>query len=451
MNYSETLAYLEAVQARGIKLGLEGISRLLAGMGDPHRCFPSIVVGGTNGKGSVCAMVASILRAAGLRAGLYTSPHLRCYEERIRVDGVMITADELTESVGAVRDCIDAMLERKDLDSHPSHFEVLTAAAFHQFRKRAVQAAVLEVGMGGRLDAVAVAGTVVAVITNVDLDHMQYLGDTLEAIAFEKAGIIKNDCIVVTGERRPEPLGVIREQARARGARLIERDLSAEVTVADPTASGHFGLTTSVARYPDLRVPLIGRHQVENATLAVLAAEALRTSMRQKAEGTDRTGWEISHEAIVEGLARTHWPGRLQIAGTRPLLLLDGAHNPAGCAALARALEDLRAEGAFRRLCVVFGALSDKDAGPMLDRLLPLADRLILTRGRSDRFRDPETLAPPVRAAGENPVVAADLGAGLDSARSWAGPDDAICVCGSLYLVGDAMASLGLSTSDTSF
>jgi dihydrofolate synthase/folylpolyglutamate synthase len=444
MNYPETLAYLDAVQARGIKLGLEGMSRLLTGMDDPQLGFPAIVVGGTNGKGSVCAMLASILRAAGCRAGLYTSPHLLRYEERIRVDGAMITPDEFARAIGAVRDRIDALLRRGDLESHPTHFEILTAAAFHQFRMSGVQAAVLEVGMGGRLDAVAVGRTVVAVITNVDLEHTEYLGATLEAIAFEKAGIIKEGCLVVTGESRPKPLAVIRNEARARGARLIERHRSAQVTPASSAASGRFGLTTRAARYPDLAVTLIGRHQVENATLAVLAAEAFREALHQEAGPPDQAGFEISLEAIVEGLARTHWPGRLQIAGSRPLLLLDGAHNPAGCAALARALKDLGVSGGWKRLCVVFGALKDKDFGPMLDHLLPLAHSLVLTRGHSDRFRDPEELAAAARAAGGEPVVAQDLGAALDSARSWARPEDAICLCGSLYLVGDAMERLGL-------
>ncbi|HEY3176333.1 MAG TPA: folylpolyglutamate synthase/dihydrofolate synthase family protein [Candidatus Polarisedimenticolia bacterium] len=434
MDYEATLRYLDEVQARGIKLGLETINGLMARMGDPQKAFPAVVVAGTNGKGSVCAFLASILKAAGHRAGLYTSPHLVRYEERIAIDGIPITATEFADAVTVVRDHVDRLLAEGGLPSHPTHFELLTAAAFHHFRERGIEVGVLEVGMGGRLDAVAVARTVVAVITNVTLEHTRYLGSTVEEIAREKAGIIREGCWVVTAETRPEVLGVIRREAAGRGVRLIERHTDALVSPAPGASSGRFGLSTRQASYGELMVPLAGRHQVENATLAVLAAEALG----------EATGLQIPTRAIVEGLARVHWPGRLQVAGSAPLLLLDGAHNPAGCEALARALRDMRGGGAFEKLHLVFGVLQDKDLEPMARHLFPLASRVLLTKGRSERFRDPLEVAAVARSMGIEAQVIPDLRAALAAAREACAPDDAICLTGSLYLVGDALEAMGL-------
>ncbi|HZI93906.1 MAG TPA: folylpolyglutamate synthase/dihydrofolate synthase family protein [Patescibacteria group bacterium] len=434
MDYQATLAYLDEVQTRGIKLGLDTMHALLADMGEPQQAFPSVVVAGTNGKGSVCAFLASILKQAGWRTGLYTSPHLVRYEERIAVDGDPVTEEEFAQAVTVVRNHVEALMARGSLASHPTHFEILTAAAFHHFKMRGIDVGVLEVGMGGRLDAVATARTVVAVITNVSLEHTQYLGDTVAAIAREKAGIIREGCWVVTAETDPSVLAVLSEAATGRGVRLIERHSEAVVTHAASAASGHFGLSTRSTHYGELIQPMAGRHQVENATLAVLTAEALREAL----------GIRITTEAIVEGLARAQWPGRLQVAGQRPLLLLDGAHNPAGCEALARALKDMADGGAFRRLALIFGVLQDKDVEPMARHLFPRAERIFVTRGRSERFRDPDQIATLARALGADPSVQDDPAAAMKAARAWAGPDDAICLCGSLYLVGDAMSALGI-------
>jgi len=436
MDYSRTLRYLDEIQGRGIKLGLENVSRLLAGMGDPQRAFPAVVVAGTNGKGSVSAMLASILSSAGIRTGLYTSPHLVRYEERIIVDGRPVTPGEFADAVTAVREAIDRMLPAGELKSHPTHFEVLTAAAFHRFRQAGIDAGVLEVGMGGRLDAVATAQTAVAVITNISLEHTKHLGNSVEAIAREKAGIIREGCWVVTGESDPGALAVIREEARGRGVRLIERFVDAQVSHSPVTSAGRFGLTTRTRPYGELLTPLPGRHQVENAVLAVLAAEAFAES--------GAAAKPIPPAAVTEGLARARWPGRLQIAGQEPLLILDGAHNPAGCEALARALKDLRDAGVCDRIGFVFGALQDKELDAMLGALVPRADMMVVTKGRSGRFLDPGETARAAVALGASPVVARDPASALALAREWARPADAIVVCGSLYLVGDAMEALGL-------
>lgn len=436
MDYSATLKYLDQVQRRGIKLGLENITRLLEDMGDPQTAFPAVVVAGTNGKGSVSAFLASILRSAGHRTGLYTSPHLIRYEERIVVDGSPVTPDELASALTVVKERVEPLLDRGELASHPTHFEVLTAAAFHYFRESRVDVAVLEVGMGGRLDAVAAASPLVVVITNVGLEHTKWLGSTIEEIAREKAGVIRPGCRVLTGEASPSALDVIRAEALRHGCPLVERHREAEIGPSPAASSGRFGLTTRRARYGDLISPLPGRHQVENAVLAVLAAEQL-------ADAGFGAG-PIPPPVIAEGIARTQWPGRLQVVGDRPLIMLDGAHNPAGAAALARALKDLRESGGFERLCVIFGVLDDKDTEAMLQPLLKLEPRMIVTRGLSPRFRDPDEVVTVARRLGCQPMIAEGPAAALEAARSWASPSDAICVSGSLYLVGETLEALDL-------
>lgn len=434
MDYEATLRYLDEVQARGIKLGLENMRRLLADMGDPHESFPAVVVAGTNGKGSVSAFLASIFRAAGRRTGLYTSPHLVRYEERIAVDGVRVTQEQFARAVTVARDHVDALLARGALASHPTHFEILTAAAFHHFREQGIEVGVLEVGMGGRLDAVAVARTVVAVITNITLEHTKYLGETVEEIAREKAGIIREGCSVVTAETKPQVLAVIRDEAMGRGVRLVERHTSALVSHPASAFSGRFRLKTDKADYGELMLPLPGRHQIENATLAVLAAQ----------EVGDRL-FEVGTKAIIEGLASTQWLGRLQIVGAEPLFILDGAHNPGGCEALARALKDMRDTGSWKDLTLIFGVLQDKELEPMAGYLFPLATRLILTRGRSERFREPVEVAARTRELGPQPELMPELSSAIAAARTGAAADGAICLTGSLYLVGDALEMLGLT------
>lgn len=437
MDYSATLTYLDDAQGRGIKLGLRTMAALLRGLGHPESAFPSVAVAGTNGKGSVSAFLASILRSAGVRAGLYTSPHLVRYEERIAVQGRPLGAEAFAAAVSEVRDRITALEGSGELPSHPTHFEILTAAALHHFRREEVDAAVLEVGLGGRLDAVAAAGARAAVITRISLDHTQHLGATVEAIAAEKAGIVGPDCRwVVTGETHPAARERIRAAAAARGAELIEAGACA---LRSPARARGATLALSTARhdYGDLTLSLAGGHQADNAVLAVLAAERLHEAGIVPAP--------VPADAIVDGLRRARWPGRLQIAGREPLLVLDGAHNPDGCAALARWLREDLPPGPAGRLCLVFGVLQDKDIDAMVGELFPLAARIVLTRGRSDRFADPASLLERARVLARGDVaVVPGLPAALAQARAWTGPEGAVCLCGSLYLVGDAMELLGI-------
>jgi dihydrofolate synthase/folylpolyglutamate synthase len=437
MDYPAVLTYLDEVQGRGIKLGLRTMAALLRALGHPEEAFPSIAVAGTNGKGSVSAFLASILRAAGVRAGLYTSPHLVKYEERIAVDGRPVGAADFAACVSVVRDRIEALEAAGELTAHPTHFEILTAAALHHFRQSGVGAAVLEVGLGGRLDAVAAAGARAAIITRISLDHTQHLGGTVEAIAGEKAGIAGPACrLVVTGETHGGALQRIRQAAAGRGAALVEAAACARLAApARPGAA--LSLGTTRADYGDLDLPLAGDHQAHNAVLAVLAAERLHEA--------GIVAEPLPARAIAEGLARTRWPGRLQVVGREPLLLLDGAHNPDGCAALARWLRQGLTPAQAGRLCLIFGVLQEKDAGPMAAELFPLAGLLVLTRGRSGRFADPAALAAEARGlAGGEVAVEDDPLDAITRGRRWAGPGGAVCVCGSLYLVGDVLERLGV-------
>jgi len=439
MTYREALLYLERVQGRGIKLGLENVGRLLDAMGRPHHTCASVAVAGTNGKGSVCAFLSSILSRAGMRAGLYTSPHLVRYEERIAVDGRPIDEAAFASAIGAVAEKIEELMASGALASHPTHFEILTAAALAHFAEARVDAAVLEVGMGGRLDAVGIAPAAVSVITTIGLEHTQFLGSTHEAIAAEKAGIMRAGQTAISGVDHPGAARVILEKAATLGVKLVQLAGAARIED-EPGRTGSFTLTTQRERYEGLLLPLAGRHQRDNAAMAVLAAEAL-----DAARVLPRA---MTKDAVIHGIAQTRWPGRLQIVAREPLFLIDGAHNPAGCAALARAIDALHEEGAFERLCVIFGALKEKDVVSMAREIFPRAHHLILTRGRAERFRDPGDLARETAdargAAATIPAVVEDLGTAIDAARSRCGPRDAMLLCGSLYLVGDALELMGI-------
>ena len=487
MNYDAALAWLERIQGRGIKLGLENVTRLLEVMGRPQETFVSVIVGGTNGKGSVSAFIASILKRAGLRAGLYTSPHLCRYEERIMVDGIPVTPGEFARAMTRVRDAVGMPAHgnedgavtaggpRSDsggvephapatgatgaLTAHPTHFEVLTAGAIDHFHRAGVDVAVFEVGMGGRLDATRVVRAPVAVITSIGLEHTRFLGTTLEAIAAEKAGIIESSNAlssagrapssprvqrVVSGVEEGPAARVIREKAAACGAALVEAGREGACEAIGSGASSPVVLRTSRRDYGELRLPLAGRHQRLNALIAVLAVEALRGALAECDEASRSMAGKIDAAAIVSGLEAAHWPGRLQRISASPLVLIDGAHNPAGCEALRESIDALRAEGGFRRLCLVLGIMDDKDVTAMARTIVPVADHLILTKGRSPRFRGPEIVLRDIPAGGPVPAIEPDPAAALAAARAWCDPEDAVLICGSLYLVGDVLAAEGI-------
>ncbi len=423
----DPVCWLYSLQTRGIKLGLEGIRSLLDLLGRPEEAFPSVLVGGTNGKGSVSAMLDAILAAAGRRTGLYTSPHLMRPNERIRVAGEDVGAPELDALLLRVRAACEEGLARGALAAHPSFFEVITAAAMLAFRDAKVDAAVLEVGLGGRLDATNVASPVASVIVTVDLDHVAQLGSTLEAIAAEKAGIARRGRPVVTGVVEKAPLRVIRERCREAGAFLIE---AVRVASIEDGPDGTFAVTTATRRYGDLRLALAGAHQRENARVAIVALEAAAPEL----------GIVPRAEDVRRGLRAVRWPGRLQSMGGDPPVLLDGAHNPAGARALASHLDQIGAPPPV----LVFAVMRDKAIEPILEPLASRAATVIATRPHVERAADADAVAA-VAARWTRAEAIADPVAALARARDLArqGPAGTqVLVAGSLYVVGEILSTL---------
>jgi dihydrofolate synthase/folylpolyglutamate synthase len=411
MTYRETLAYLSGLNALGVRLGLDPIRSLLGRLNDPQKSFPSVLIAGTNGKGSVAAMTASILSEAGFRTGLYTSPDLIDVRERIRMDGRMISREDMASSAEEVRGRI-----REEV----SYFEFLTAMAFLHFQRRKADIAVLEVGMGGRLDATNVVHPLVSVITNISLEHREHLGNTLTEIAREKGGIIKERGVCLTAARQKPVIRTLDAICRERGARLCRVGKEIRTTI---HRDGTFSYRGVGRRHERFFCPLAGKHQISNAALALAAVELIGDA-----------GFRIEEAAVSKGLQKTHWEGRLEILQSSPLLLVDGAHNPAGVTTLCRALQN---DFPHRRLILIFGVLGDKDYRTMARRLFPLADRVILTRPHSERALSPEDLRPVAGKFHKDIEVVENPGDALRYSLSLAGKEDIVCVAGSLYLVGE--------------
>jgi dihydrofolate synthase/folylpolyglutamate synthase len=415
----------------GMKFGLETMRALVAEMGHPERAYPSLLVAGTNGKGSVVAYCDSVLRASGLRTGRYTSPHLVRVNERIAVDGRDITDREFAAAVRAVRDASERLVRRRVLRAHPTFFEVLTAAALAHFQRRRVDVAVLEVGLGGRLDATNVVDPVASAIVSIDFDHEVYLGRTLAAIAGEKAGILRARRPTVVGPVEEEARKAIRERARTVGARVLDATRGAKYSLARArSASGSpvVDLRTRSRRYAALK-PLPGAHQRANLLVAVRLLE------EAKAEGI-----AVDLRRVPGAVARTRWPGRLERVSGRPPLVLDGAHNPAGARALAAYLDG------GPPFVLLFGAMADKDVRGLATELFPLATEIVLTRPRVSRAAGPDEIArrasPLADRAHREPSVTRALRLARRLARAH-GPSTAVVVAGSLYLVGAVMPLLG--------
>lgn len=401
----------------GMKLGLDRMERALDALGRPDRAAPAIHVAGTNGKGSVCAMVERGLREAGLRTGLYTSPHLERFSERMRVGGEEITEEALVE--------VWKELERRvpwalDGDEALTFFELVTLLAFTHFARSGIDVLVAEVGLGGRLDATNVLRPIVSCITPIGLDHREYLGDTVALISCEKAGIVKASIPVVTARQDDDAGPVIASVAAQLGAPL-DREGQEFALVDGRYRSDGWDLE-------NVTIGLRGPHQRSNAAVALRVLE--------RAAGA---GIPVTPEQAQRGIALAEWPGRFEILSSRPTLVLDGAHNPQGGEALAAAI---RSELAGRRIHLVVGVLGDKDAGPLLDALLPLAGRVVVTAPDSPRALPAGDLATLVRTRGVEPEIVGAAPEAVRSALAVAGPDDAVVVCGSLYLVGEVRAAL---------
>jgi len=420
VTYQESLDYLTSLGRFGIKLGLQRTEALLHALGDPQDLFQGALVAGTNGKGSVCAMLASILQSAGYRVGLMPKPHLVSYTERIQVDQRPIAEDDFAALLSELQPVINKVAA--DLGP-PTEFEILTSAALYYFAHAGIDLLVCEVGLGGRLDSTNVLDLGVSVITNIALDHTQHLGSTLEAIAAEKAGILKPDSIAITGAQ-PPALAIIESAASAQKIPLLRLGHEIEVSATDKDWAGvQVSVTTPSGSYRDLRVPLLGLYQADNAALAVAATDALRSR-----------GWEISEGALRDGLARTRWPGRLEVIDRDPIVLVDGAHNPAG---LEQSLAAVRKLAKGRRIVIVFGAMADKDLPSMLALLRSVNSLVIFSRIDWHRAALPALLAEQFAGQSETAESSADA---IDRARERAERDGIVFVCGSLYLVGEAIA-----------
>ncbi len=427
MDYEGTLDQLYRLERIGIKLGLDNIRKLLSLLGDPHRGLRVVHVTGTNGKGSVSASVASILRKAGHRVGLYTSPHLVRFNERIRVDGSPIPDADVLRLWSGMQPAIEAMVAERSI-YRPTFFEVTTALAFEYFRERPVDVAVVEVGMGGRMDATNVVDGLVSVITRVGLEHTEHLGRSVERIAREKAGIIKPISRAVTVDQ--EALPVIEEACRQVHAPLtvVGRDVTAQRISQDLTgqvirARGGFGELT-------VRTPLLGSFQVENIGTAIAAAVELR-----------KAGFDVPDPAIVDGIAATRWPARMQVLRQTPLVLVDGAHNGPAAEAMSAAYAELFPG---RRCLLVTGILGDKDLPRIAAALGPHASRVFACRPKSHRAYTPEEVASAFRSFAPVEVVP-PVGAAIDAALQAAAPEDIVLIAGSIYTAGEALEHLGAS------
>lgn len=429
MNYRQALDYIYSFtdyeKLKGYRytpqdFSLERVERLLALLGNPHREFPSVHIAGTKGKGSTAAMIESILRAAGYRTGLYTSPHLHTFRERIRVNGQLIAEEEVAIGVERLRPLVEQV-------GGLTTFEIITALGFHVFSQEKIDIAVVEVGLGGRLDATNVVTPLVSVITSLSFDHTYLLGSTLASIAREKAGIIKPRIPTISAPQKPEAIAVIEARCQEQKAPLI---LVGRDWVWQPLAADTDGQRFRVARlnppglHYELWIPLLGRHQLINATVALAAVDQLR-----------QQGLAVPDEAVAEGLRRVSWPGRLEVLQRAPFFVVDGAHNVDSATRLAEGLRELFS---WERFTLIFGVSSDKDAPGMLRQLLPLADEVIFTRAHHPRAAPPEELVEVAMSLGHRGTPVSSVKEAVQEALAEARPEDLICATGSLFLVAEA-------------
>jgi dihydrofolate synthase/folylpolyglutamate synthase len=414
--YEQAIEYLFGLQKYGIKFGLNKTSNLLKAFGNPHRGRTYIHIAGTNGKGSVAAMVESILIKSGLKVGFYSSPHLVRFTERFRINGWEMAS----EKAAALTEELLHIMPPKD---PPTFFEVVTAMALIYFAREEVDIAIMEVGMGGRLDATNVIRPLVSVITNISLEHQFFLGPRLSDIAGEKGGIIKKGIDLVTAATQPAVIRQFRTICEEKKAPFwrVGKDVRYR---SDASGFSYYGLNRN---FRGLELGLNGKFQSRNAALSLAVIELL-----------ERKGFGISTPDIVEGVKETNWPGRMQIVSKSPLIMLDGAHNPQAIKELAHSVGD---GFVYRRLILVIAVMSDKDIGRMMREILPIADHAIYTRAKYFRSASPERLMQEASSMKRSGEMVPDLSAAIDRAKEMARPEDMILICGSLFTVGEAMTT----------
>ena len=419
MTYSSAVAYLYRLQKHGIKLGLATMTALMVRLRMPQTRYRTLHIAGTNGKGSTAAMAAAVLQAAGCRVGLYTSPHLVEFRERIRVNGEMIAESQVAQLTEQLQ-----TLCQPDLS--PTFFEYTTAMAFQHFADSGVDVAVLEVGLGGRFDATNVVTPMACAVTTISLDHQEYLGTTLSSIAFEKAGIIKPGVPVVLGRLEDDAWRAIEQVAKGRQAPVFRLNEDFRTEGETPQQFSYCGLGM---HYDGLACALEGRHQLDNAAcaLALLGAAAPQ-------------GIAVTAEAVREGLRVVDWAGRLDVVDRRPTILLDGAHNPAAATALADYLTRSDRTHPSRPVVLVLGMMRDKDHRGFVEPLRGLVDEVVLTQADLPRSASAQELRASLEGLLPHPHVVPSLSDAMALARQLATPDGLVCVAGSLMLVGECKA-----------
>lgn len=435
MTYHEALQYLNSVvdlekidDYQYIEsMKLSRILRLSEYLGNPHGDIRTIHIAGSKGKGSTAAIVQSILREAGFRVGLYTSPHLISLRERIRINDELIGEEDISRHVSRIKKYCDGLSYRE----LPTFFEIYTAIAFDYFRERAVDFAVFETGLGGRLDATNILTPLVSGITPISFEHIDLLGSTLSAIAREKAGIIKENVACCSGQQEEEALAVIKATARCKGARLsvVGRDIRFERVLHDDRKQV-FNLFGAVHDYHLCELTLLGEHQVNNAATAVGIVEAMRGS-----------AIVVDQEIVQRGISRAKWDGRLEVVRRSPLIVLDGAQNPSSARVLAKTIQE---SFKYDRLFLILGVSKDKDAEGIFEAFAPIAGRVIATKSRvKQRALDPRALKKKIERSATGEIVLAEgIEEALKEAEREAAPNDLILVTGSLYLVGEAKTTL---------
>ena len=420
MNYENALEYIHGTLKFGVKLGLQNIKQLLFLMGNPHKKLKYVHVAGTNGKGSTTSMIATILREAGFKVGMFTSPYIEEFTERIVVDGKQISKRRLAEITSWVKGLVDKMVSQGY--NHPTEFEIVTAIAFQYYYEENCDIVVLEVGMGGRFDSTNVINTsLVSIVTSVSIDPTKHLGDTLDKIAYEKAGIIKEGGRVVVYPFQDEAvLNVIKKVSDGKKANVILSDVLSLNIISDTLE----GTLFSYGKYLNLKLNLIGKHQVYNAVTAITAIGVINKFC----------GFNITDKHIISALAKVQWMGRFEIISQKPLFIIDGAHNHSGAVSLRTSIKKYLSG---KRLILIVGILADKEYEKTIGEVAPLADSIITVTPNSYRALDCVELAQVAKRYCKNVFAIEDIHRAIDSALNMAGKEGIVCCFGSLYLIGD--------------
>jgi dihydrofolate synthase/folylpolyglutamate synthase len=423
-DYGQTIEWLYNLHLFGIKFGLKKIEKLLEYLGNPQDQLKIIHVGGTNGKGSVCAIRGSILTSAGFKVGVNTSPHLSEFTERITINGKQISRDDVLR-YGRLLEEIRERVNSETEFGYATYFEVVTAIALKYFADNDVDIVILEVGLGGTYDATNVVTPALSVITNISLDHTEHLGNTLASVAENKAGIIKSGVPVITSNEHPEVLEVITKACEQHSSQLypLGKDLKFEIKSVNVngTTMDYNGLEW---KFNDINIPLLGSHQGVNAALALGALEL----------ASKRLNITLPKQAIRNGLLNAQWPGRLELVQSAPRVLLDGAHNPAGAKALYNALQMFD----YDKLILVFGCSEEKDIKKLIEPIIDLPNEIILTQANIHRAANPEMIKQEIKKPSIEPKIITSVRSAVELALEHATDNDLICICGSLFVVGEA-------------